>query len=180
VRHNGQRPAASSKKEKDKSKSKSKSPARFLLVACPVPSHSLSLSLGRKAKGAARITFEQKERGYYLLLWGALCSSFASSSTPGGCLLQLIHGLDEGAPGAKSQCKKSNSQCEGFSIQATGYFVSGLLQIKPEESRPVDIERPDSRHRVSVGYQCRQYATAGLHLRRWPRRYQLLAADPVK
>jgi hypothetical protein len=30
----------------------------------------------------------------------------ASSSTPAGCLLQLKHGLDEGARGAKSQRKK--------------------------------------------------------------------------
>jgi hypothetical protein len=30
-------------------------------------------------------------------------------------------------------------------------------------------ERPDYRHRVPVGYQCQQYATTGLHLRRWSR-----------
>jgi hypothetical protein len=35
-----------------------------------------------------------------------LRSSFASSSTPAGCLLQLKHGLDEAARGAKSGCKK--------------------------------------------------------------------------
>jgi hypothetical protein len=46
------------------------------------------------------IPFEQKETDY--LLWGCFRSSFASSSTPAGCLLQLIHGLDEGARGAKS------------------------------------------------------------------------------
>jgi hypothetical protein len=38
--------------------------------------------------------FEQKEPDY--LLWGCFRSSFASSSTPAGCLLQLIHGLDAG------------------------------------------------------------------------------------
>jgi hypothetical protein len=27
---------------------------------------------------------------------------------------------------------------------------------------PVDIERPDSRHRLHVGYQYRQHATTGL------------------
>jgi hypothetical protein len=38
----------------------------------------------------------------------ALRSSFASSSTPAGCFLQLEHGhgLDEAARGAKSGCKK--------------------------------------------------------------------------
>jgi hypothetical protein len=51
------------------------------------------------------IPFEQKEPDY--LLWGPLRSSFASSSTPAGCLLQLEHGLDEGARGAKSHRKKS-------------------------------------------------------------------------
>jgi hypothetical protein len=50
-----------------------------------------------------RIPFEQKEPDY--LLWGPLRSSFASSSTPAGCLLQRIHGLDEGARGAKSGCQ---------------------------------------------------------------------------
>jgi hypothetical protein len=49
--------------------------------------------------------FEQKEPDY--LLWAPLRSSFASSSTPAGCLLQLIHGLDEGARGAKSQSEKN-------------------------------------------------------------------------
>jgi hypothetical protein len=50
-----------------------------------------------------QIPFEQKEPDY--LLWAPLRSSFASSSTPAGCLLQLEHGLDEGARGAKSGCK---------------------------------------------------------------------------
>jgi hypothetical protein len=87
------------------------------------------------------IAFEQNERDY--LLWVCFRSSFASSSTPAGCLLQLIHGLDEGARGAKSYRKKSNKEREGFSIQATLY----PLQIKPEESRPVasrqSIDRVD-------------------------------------
>jgi hypothetical protein len=47
------------------------------------------------------IPFEQKEPDY--LLWGPLRSSFASSSTPAGCLLQLKHGLDEGAGGARRE-----------------------------------------------------------------------------
>jgi hypothetical protein len=54
------------------------------------------------------IPFEQKEPDY--LLWGCFRWSFASASTPAGCLLQLIHGLDEGARGAKSCEKKNNSQ----------------------------------------------------------------------
>ena len=47
----------------------------------------------------------------------------ASSSTPAGCLLQLIHGLDEGARDAKSQRrKKSNKQrAAGF---ITRLFIS--------------------------------------------------------
>jgi hypothetical protein len=53
----------------------------------------------------------------YLLLWGCFRSSSASSSTPAGCVLQLIHGLDgdedEGARGAKPQS-------DGFSIQDPG------------------------------------------------------------
>jgi hypothetical protein len=74
------------------------------------------------------IPFEQKEPDH--LLWGCFRSSFASSSTPAGCLLQLIHGLDEGARGAKSGCKKSNKHCKGFSIQATlspDSFISSAL-----------------------------------------------------
>jgi hypothetical protein len=51
------------------------------------------------------IAFEQFKPDY--LLWGPLRSSFATSSTPAGCLLQLKHGLDEAARGAKSGCKKS-------------------------------------------------------------------------
>jgi hypothetical protein len=47
------------------------------------------------------IPFEQKEPDY--LLWAPLRSSFASSSTPAGCLLQLEHGhgLVEAARDAK-------------------------------------------------------------------------------
>jgi hypothetical protein len=74
-----------------------------------------------------QIPFEQKEPDY--LIWGCFRSSFASSSTPAGCLFQLKHGLDEGARGAKSQRKKSNKEREGFSIQATlypGSFRSSL------------------------------------------------------
>jgi hypothetical protein len=44
--------------------------------------------------------YEQKEPDY--LLWGCFHWSFASASTPAGRLLQLIHGLGEGAQGAKS------------------------------------------------------------------------------
>jgi hypothetical protein len=53
---------------------------------------------------APGIPFEQKEPDY--LLWAPLRSGFASSCTPAGCLLQLKHGLDEGARGAESQRKK--------------------------------------------------------------------------
>jgi hypothetical protein len=60
------------------------------------------------------IAFEQFKPDY--LLWGPLRSIFASSSTPAGCLLQLKHGLDEGARGAKSGCKKSYWHCGGFSF----------------------------------------------------------------
>jgi hypothetical protein len=52
--------------------------------------------------------FEQFKPEY--LLWGPLRPSFASASTPAGCLLQLIHGLDEGARGAESQRKKNLSK----------------------------------------------------------------------
>jgi hypothetical protein len=62
-----------------------------------------------------RSPFELNKPDY--LRWGALRSSSASSSTPAGCLLQLAHGLDEGARGAKSGCK-SNKHCF-FSILAT-------------------------------------------------------------
>ena len=74
--------------------------------------------------------------------------------------------------GAKSGCKIQkiqNSYSEAGPFDP-GCFVTRLLQIKlEEESRPVDIEHPGPLHRVPVGYQCRQYATTGLHLRRWPR-----------
>jgi hypothetical protein len=78
--------------------------------------------------------------------WGCFRSSFASLGTPAGCLLQLIHGLDEGARGAKSGCKKSR----GFSIQATLYpdsFRSGL-----KERDQSTIDRVDYRHRLPVGF----------------------------
>jgi hypothetical protein len=64
------------------------------------------------------IAFEQFKPDY--LLWGALRPSFASASTPAGCVLQLIHGLDEGARDAKSQSEKSNKQ------RAAG-FITRLL-----------------------------------------------------
>jgi hypothetical protein len=47
-----------------------------------------------------QIPFEQIKPDY--LLWGCFRWSFASSSTPAGCLLQLKHGLDEAARDAKS------------------------------------------------------------------------------
>jgi hypothetical protein len=61
----------------------------------------------------SRSSKRQKEPDYLLWLWAIgsysyglrdpLRSSFASSSTPAaGCLLQLKHGLDEAARGAKS------------------------------------------------------------------------------
>jgi hypothetical protein len=50
------------------------------------------------------IPFEQKEPDY--MLWGCFRWSFASTSTPAGCLLQLIHGLDEETRDAKSHIKK--------------------------------------------------------------------------
>jgi hypothetical protein len=47
-----------------------------------------------------KIPFEQIKPDY--LLWGCFRWSFASSSTPAGCVLQLKHGLDEAARDAKS------------------------------------------------------------------------------
>jgi hypothetical protein len=58
-----------------------------------------------------KIPFEQIKPDY--LLWGCFRWSFASSSTPAGCLLQLVHGLDgmdEGARGAKSQIPEKKKQ----------------------------------------------------------------------
>jgi hypothetical protein len=123
------------------------------------------------------IALEQKGRDY--LLWGCFRSSFASSSAPAGCLLQLIHGLDEGARGAKSGCKKSNKHCEGFSIQATLYPDSFRSSLKRAGQSTID--RVDYRHRLPVGFfpVSTSNVTTELHLRRWPRQ-QLLAADPVK
>jgi hypothetical protein len=71
-------------------------------------------------RGPQAIPFEQKERDY--LLWGCFRSSFASSSTPAGCLLQLIHGLDEAARGAESYKKKA--------IRKERAFRSRLLCIQ--------------------------------------------------
>jgi hypothetical protein len=56
----------------------------------------------------ATTAFEQIKPDY--LLWGCFRWSFASASTPAGCLLQLIHGLDEVARGAKSYRKQGNKQ----------------------------------------------------------------------
>jgi hypothetical protein len=78
------------------------------------------------------IAFEQKERDY--LLWGCFRSSFASSSTPAGCLLELIHDLDQGARSAKSPCATSNKRRGFFSIQATlspGPLRSSLYVLGP-------------------------------------------------
>jgi hypothetical protein len=80
--------------------------------------------------------------------------------------------LDEGARGAKSWCKKSNSQC-AVGLLSTALFP-GSFQIKSVGRMPVDIERPDSRHRLPVGCWLsvpsgNATTTTGLHLRRWPR-----------
>jgi hypothetical protein len=83
-------------------------------VGCAPVSPALAAGLPLAVAHVAESPFELNKPDY--LLWGALRSSFASSSTPAGCLLQLIHGLGEGARGAKSGCKKSNSHCGGFSI----------------------------------------------------------------
>jgi hypothetical protein len=97
------------------------------------------------------IPFELNKPDY--LLWGCFRSSFASSSTPAGCLLQLIHGLDEGTRGVKSQREKkaiSNKEREGFSIQATlspGSFRSSLNRADQST-----IDRVDYRHRLPVGF----------------------------
>jgi hypothetical protein len=56
--------------------------------------------------------FELNKPDY--LLWGALRSGSASSSTPAGCVLQLIRGLGEAARGAKSGCATSNKHCFFF------------------------------------------------------------------
>jgi hypothetical protein len=57
---------------------------------------------------APQIPFEQIKPDY--LLGGCFRWSFASASTPAGCLLQLIHGLDESARDAKSQSENCNKQ----------------------------------------------------------------------
>jgi hypothetical protein len=73
-------------------------------------------------------------------LWGALHSSFDSASTPVGRLLELIHGLGEGARGAKPWYKKGNSQ---FAVSLLSAALSpDSFQIKPLESTPVDIGAP--------------------------------------
>jgi hypothetical protein len=72
----------------------------------PSPDSAQSALLRNTPRGLRlKIAFEQFKPDY--LLWGPLRSSFASSSTPAGCLLKLKHGLDEAARGAKSGCKKS-------------------------------------------------------------------------
>jgi hypothetical protein len=84
------------------------------------------------------IPFEQIKPDY--LLWGCFRWSFASSSTPAGCLLQLIHGLDEGARGAKSQRKKSNNQRAVSFITRlllSGCQASGIIP----RSRTCSIDR---------------------------------------
>jgi hypothetical protein len=83
---NGPRPSQEGKKQGGKSKPKSKSWCAlgtgaspwWLVVLGPLP----------------LIPFEQKEPDY--LLWGCFRSRFASSSTPAGCLLQLMSGLRRG------------------------------------------------------------------------------------
>jgi hypothetical protein len=72
------------------------------------------------------IPFAQKEPDY--LLWGPLCSSFASSSRPAGCLLQLKHGLDEAARDAKSGCKKKLLALQG--LFDPGYFVLAAVKLR--------------------------------------------------
>jgi hypothetical protein len=73
-----------------------------------------------------------------------------SASAPAGCLLQLIHGLDEGARGAKSQSENCNKQSEGFSIQAT--LSPDSLRSGLKRAGQSAIDRVDSRHRMPVGF----------------------------
>jgi hypothetical protein len=111
------------------------------------------------------IPFEQIKPDY--LLWGCFRSSFASSSTPAGCLLQLIHGLDEGARGAKSHRKKCNKERTDFSIQATLYpdsFRSSLNRAEPVDNRSRCLSPS-----TACWFSGVDNATTGLHLRRWPR-----------
>jgi hypothetical protein len=107
--------------------------------------------------------------------------SFASASTPGaGCVSFGIHGLNEGARGTKSSCgfffASGNGARHEKACLAVGLLSAALspdrpaLQIRPLESMPAArhrTERPGSRHRLHVGYQCRQHQPTGLHLRRW-------------
>jgi hypothetical protein len=65
-------------------------------------SHILRRTSGAKKCLNSDPVRAKKEPDY--LLWGCFRWSFASASTPAGGLLQLIHGLDEGARGAKPGC----------------------------------------------------------------------------
>jgi hypothetical protein len=92
----------------------SKPPSPSYVLYMPYPARrarggdvaAVHLGMRREIRGTTLIPFEQIKPDY--LLWGCFRWSFASSSTPAGCLLQLvlIHGLDEGARGAKSQREK--------------------------------------------------------------------------
>jgi hypothetical protein len=75
-------------------------PACLALDDEPRRREGTEINTSRQPASCPLIPFEQKEPDY--LLWPPLRSSFASSSTPAGCLLQLKHGLDEAARGAKS------------------------------------------------------------------------------
>jgi hypothetical protein len=103
------------------------------------------------------------------LLWGCFRWSFASSSTPAGCVFfKYMAWMGQGARDAKSPCATSVKRCEGFSIQDT--LSSDSFQIRPLEGIPVDIGAPPilviTDCLLVIGYQYRQYATTGLHLRR--------------
>jgi hypothetical protein len=87
------------KKPKTNARARRETGDSLLRPACPSP-RPLRPSLG--------IPFEQIKPDYLLL--GCFRWIFASASTPTGCLLQLIHGLDEGARGAKSQSENCNKQ----------------------------------------------------------------------
>jgi hypothetical protein len=66
------------------------------------------------------------------------------------CLLQLKHGLDEAARGAKSHRKNCNKERTDFSIQATLYPDSFRSSLNRAGQSTVD--RVDYRHRLPVGF----------------------------
>jgi hypothetical protein len=93
----------------------------------PSEGHRLALGARRTHHRRAGVPspFELNKPDY--LLWGCFRSSFASSTTPGGCLLQLKHGLGPGSWMRRRAARGAKSQSGNCNKQSAVGFITRLL-----------------------------------------------------